>query len=229
MPDTEAALRRAARRYRLCDRFTRHYVASKLRMDPVNAAMLALAAQAPFGRVADLGSGRGQLGVLLLEAGLAETVLAIDHDAHALAQLQGAATGLPLRTDRMDLAVTAPTEPADTVLLIDVLYQLPMAPQLTLLRAAAAIARCRVIIRATDPALGWRSRLSAILERLGRGWWPTFGQRASPLPIPDLARVLQGCGYEVRITPCADGTPLAGVLLIGQRAGRAPPPARSHP
>ena len=44
------ALRRTALRYRRCDRFTRHYVASKLRMDPVHPAVLALAALARSAR-----------------------------------------------------------------------------------------------------------------------------------------------------------------------------------
>ena len=224
------ALRRTALRYRSCDRFTRHYVASKLRMDPVHAAVLALAAQAPFGQVADIGSGRGQLGVALLEAGLADAVLALDHDANALAQLQHAAAGLALQTEQVDLSTTGPTQPADTVLLIDVLYQLQTGPQLALLRRAAQVARHRVIIRANDPARGWRSRLSTTLERLGRAWWPTFGARSNPLPPAQLAETLAGLGFTVRTRPCAEGTLLAGVLIVGEvssRVGFSPPAART--
>ncbi len=220
-------LHRTAARYRRCDRFTRYYVASKLRMDPVNTAVLALAAQAPFGRVIDLGSGRGQLGVALLEAGLATGVLAVDQDANALRQLGLAAAGLGLRTLGADLAGWTAAEHADTVLLIDVLYQLPTGPQLALLNQAAASARHTVIIRASDPARGWRSRLSTVLERLGRGWWPTFGARYNALPPACLADTLTGCGFHVATVPCSEGTPLAGVLLVGRRPGRAAPPVIS--
>ena len=218
MPHTDA-LRRTAARYRSCDKFTRYYVASKLRMDPVHEAVLTLAAQTPFGRVLDLGSGRGQLGVALLEAGLATSVLALDQDAAALAQLAHAAAGLPLRTQRADLAAWQPSEDAHTVLLTDVLYQFPTGQQLALLLQAAACARHAVIIRASDPARGWRSVLSTVLERLGRGWWPTFGARHNALPPARLAEALTGCGFQVATQACADATPLAGVLLVARRRG----------
>ncbi len=186
-------------------------------MDPVHRAVLALAAAAPFGRVMDVGSGRGQLGVALLEAGLATEVLALDQDANALAQLDRAAEGLPLRTRRADLAVAAFEETADTVLLVDVLYQLPTGPQLDLLRRAADATRRTVVIRATDPARGWRTALSRMLERFGRHWWPTFGTQFNALEPGRLAEVLAQCGFRARWAPCDRGTPLAGILLIADR------------
>ena len=216
---TRAVLSRTARRYEVCDRFTRHYVASKLRMDPVHEAVLALALVAPFGGVLDLGCGRGQAGVALLEAGHATSVLALDQSAAVLRQLDLAATGLALRTQCVDLAEWHDGEPADTVLLIDVLYQFESDAQIALLRRAARVAHRAIIVRASDPARGWRSFLSACLERLGRHWWPTFGIRSNPLPPALLAETLAGCGFRVRSMPCAQGTPLAGVLLVGERVG----------
>src|SRR3954468_4398744 len=53
---------RVARRYRACGRFAQHYVAAKLRRDPVHRAVLALAAGEALGDVVDVGCGRGQLG-----------------------------------------------------------------------------------------------------------------------------------------------------------------------
>ena len=186
-------------------------------MDPVHNAVLALAAAAPFGQVNDVGCGRGQLGVLLLEAGFADAVLALDHDPSALTQLRLAAAGLALTARCVDLATAGPDAPADTVLLIDVLYQLATEPQVALLRRAALSARRTVIVRAIDPAQGWRSKLSKVLERLGRGWWPTFGARVNPLPTAQLMAVLRECGFAVRSMPCNEGTPLAGVLLVAER------------
>lgn len=212
-------LQRTARRYRRCDRFSRFYVASKLRMDPVHAALLALAAEMGFGQVLDAGCGRGQVGVALLEAGLADSVLALDQDAGALSQLRHAAAGLALRAEQADLTAGAALPDADTVLLVDVLYQLETPDQLALVARAAQAARRAVIIRASDPAPGWRSALSAVLERLGRNRWPTFGSRSNPLPLPQLRAALAAGGYAVRSVPCAQGTPLAGVLLVGTRAG----------
>lgn len=185
-------------------------------MDPVHAAVLALGEAAPFGTVIDFGCGRGQVAVALLEAGAADSVRAFDHDAGALAQLRLAAAGLPLEAEAADLARPVAVGMADTVLLIDVLYQLASAPQMDLLRRAAGLARRTVVIRATDPAAGWRSALSATLERVGRRVWPTFGERANPLPVAHLVDALAGCGFAVSVTPCAQGTPLAGVLIVGR-------------
>ena len=79
---------RVARRYRCCGRGAYGYVKGKLKYDPVHRYVLGLAEQEPFGNVLDLGSGRGQLGIALLEA--------IDSDDPS------ALVGLPLiRTCRM--------------------------------------------------------------------------------------------------------------------------------
>lgn len=182
-------------------------------MDPVHTALLAMPG---LGRVIDAGCGRGQVGVALLEAGHATAVVAIDKDANALAQLEHAAAGLAVRTRHADLASWG-GEIADTVLLIDVLYQFATEQQLAVLRHAAGVAGQTVIIRASDPARGWRSMVSALLERLGRDWWPTFGARSNPLPIGRLTQTLAECGFQVSTRPCAEGTPLAGMLLVGTR------------
>src|SRR5215475_9357310 len=68
-PDLTALFQRTAWRYRDCGRFARNYVAAKLHRDPVNREILSMAAKEQFGDVVDIGCGRGQLGVALLEAG----------------------------------------------------------------------------------------------------------------------------------------------------------------
>ena len=74
LPSSNELWRRVASRYHSCGQFTRRYVRSKLRRDPVHAAILDLARVEPLGHVIDLGCGRGQLAVALLEAGLAQSV-----------------------------------------------------------------------------------------------------------------------------------------------------------
>src|SRR4051794_28784287 len=69
------------RRYRDGGRFARGYVAAKLHHDPAYRRVLALAASEAFGDVVDIGCGRGQLAVALLEAGLARSVLGLDRNA----------------------------------------------------------------------------------------------------------------------------------------------------
>ena len=207
-----------AARYAGASRHTRHYVGAKLRRDPATEAILTLAVElGGFGNVADLGCGRGQLALLLLLAGGAESVLGLDRNGPALAEAQAAADGLPARFAAADLA-TAPLPHCDTLLLVDVLYQLPMAAQRALLDRMAAAARRRIVIRAFDPDLGWRSRCGFAMEWLNRAGRGDLRRAAiEPMKLPALRAVLEQAGFRVSITPCWGGMPLPNVLLLAER------------
>src|SRR5690349_1334165 len=86
------ARRRVAERYRHGSRFDRGFITGKLRHDPIYADLLARAGSG-FGHVLDIGCGRGQLGIFLLEMGVATSVLALDWNAGQVAQAQRAARG----------------------------------------------------------------------------------------------------------------------------------------
>lgn len=214
-PPLAAILERTARRYRPAGRFARHYVAVKLRRDPVNAALLARAGA--LGHVVDLGCGRGQLGAALLEAGLAASVLGLDWNAAHLAQAEAALAGLPFRAERRDLSARQDVPEADTVLLIDVLYQLRTEVQERLLLNAARAARSLLVIRTADPGRGARSVLTRALEIAGQRFWPHAGAHVNPLPLPAIAALLAGAGFATETAPCWRGTPFANVLLIARR------------
>lgn len=219
MPGRAALLLRVAARYRGCGRFAAHYVAGKLRHDPLTDALLALGTDEGLGEVADLGCGRGQFAALLLEAGLARRVVGLDASARLLAQARRALHGLCFEGRLQDLAADPAVPPADTVLLLDVLYQLPTAAQARLLDAAARSARRQVVIRSADPAEGGRAWLTRMLERAGRRAWPHSGTVVNARPIGWIADRLGGAGWSVRIAPCWAGTPFSNVLLTAQRAG----------
>ncbi len=178
-----------------------------------------MAAREPFGDVVDLGCGRGQLGVALLAAGLARSVLGMDRPGPALADARRAGAGLPFAVQQADLATDPGVPACDTVLLVDVLYQLGAGPALALLRAAARAARERVIIRTLDPGLGWRSGLATVLERAARGWWPHAGRQVEPLAVPVLIATLRDEGFAASAVPCWQGTPFANVLIAARRRG----------
>ena len=150
---------RVARRYRCCGRGAFGYVKGKLKYDPIHRDMLALAEEEHFGHVLDLGSGRGQLGIALLEAGLASSVVGIDRRIRHLAQARHAACGLPYYAVAQDLTLPLAVLQATTVLLIDLLYQLADDAQHAMLLAACCAAQDRIIIRTLDPDRGARSRL----------------------------------------------------------------------
>ncbi len=206
-------------RYAGASRFARGFVDGKLRHDPATPALLRLGARRPFGAVVDLGCGRGQLGLALLAAGSADRVTGLDRDGAKLAEARRAAAGLPADFAEADLAAPGlALPPCDTLLMVDVLYQLPEAAQRPLLAAAARAARRRVLVRAFDPDRGWRSAAGLAMEVLGRA---VRGDRNAirPLPLADIAAPLEAAGFAVSVSPCWGNTPLPNVLLVAERPG----------
>jgi SAM-dependent methyltransferase len=219
MPEFAALRARVAGRYAGCGKFATHYVAGKLRHDPLARSLLALGSAEPFGDVADLGCGRGQFAGLLLEAGLARTVIGLETSPALLGQARQALRGLRFAARAQDLAADPAVPPADTVLLLDVLYQLPTEAQGLLLDAAAGAARHQVIVRTADPAQGLRAWLTRTLERAARRLWPHAGAMVNAQPVGWIAGRLAAAGLSVSIAPCRAGTPFANVLLTARRGG----------
>jgi SAM-dependent methyltransferase len=216
--DLAPVFARVARRYRCCGRGAYGYVKGKLKYDPVHRYVLALAQQEPFGNVLDLGSGRGQLGIALLEAGLASSVVGIDWRMRHLAQARDAASGLPYYVVAQDLTVPFAALQATTVLLIDVLYQLADDAQHAVLVAACGAARERIVIRTLDPDRGVRSRLTVGVERLMRPLSPHSGALVNPWKLARLLALLTKCGFAASVKPCWGRTPWANVLIIARQA-----------
>lgn len=215
--DIQTALDDTAEHYRVCGRLAHGYVRCKLRLDPVHRDVLALAAREHFGDVVDVGCGRGQLGTALLQAGLADSVTGIDCHAGHLAEADRAAAGLAFATRLQDLAQGVGSLIADTILAVDVLYQLDDASQQRLLHAAAQSARRRIVLRLLDPERGMRSALTLALERLWRGFSPHAGACVNPWPLARLASIVEPVGYDIAVKPCWRGTPFANILFIARR------------
>ncbi|MBN9559642.1 MAG: class I SAM-dependent methyltransferase [Alphaproteobacteria bacterium] len=192
------------------------YVSAKLRHDPVHHDVLDIAESSGFGDVLDIGCGRGQMGVALLEARFARSVLGLDRSATHLDQARRAAEGLAFTTRIQDFALDAELPSADTVLIVDVLYQLAPAAQIALLRSAALAARRLVLLRTLDPERGVRSTITVAFERAARRISPHSGTHVSPLPIDCLGDILRQAGFAVSTTPCWRGTPTANVLLTAR-------------
>ncbi len=207
---------RVAARYTTASKWSRNFVRGKMLTDPATPAVLRLAHQAGgFGEVADLGCGRGQVGLALLLAGLAERVAGLDLDPAKIRDAAAAAAGLPATFAVADLS-TAAVPPCDTVVIFDVLLQMPEAAQLPLLHRMAAAARRRAVIRAFDPDAGWRARLGAGMEELGcrvRRDGSTF----RPMTIAQVAAPFEAAGFRVSVRPCWGWTPLPNVMLVAER------------
>jgi SAM-dependent methyltransferase len=215
----DAAIDRVAARYaRSAGRATYHYVRGKLASDPVARTVVGLAGDGSLGDVLDLGCGRGQLGVLLLEARAASRVTGFDWDAKKVAHATRAAEGLDATYAVGDLR-TPPDTACDTALLIDVLHYLTAEEQDGVLLAAARAARRTVVVRELDPDRGWRSRVTALQEAVTTTLGYNRGARVNVRPIVAITRLLEATGFAVEVTPCWGATPFANVLVVARRGG----------
>jgi SAM-dependent methyltransferase len=206
----------AARYARTASRF---YVRGKCGSDPIVAQVIALAERAGgLGEVVDVGCGRGQLGLLLLELGLASRVEGFDWDAPKIeeASAAGGDFGDRARFRRGDTR-TEPIAPCDTALLVDVLHYLTDAEQDALVDRAAASARRHVVIRELDPDRGWRSAVTRAQEAVTTLLRYNVGARVAPRPIGAIVERLQSAGFEVRVEPSWGGTPFSNVAVVGER------------
>lgn len=217
------AVKRTAERFARATsrRGTYHYVVGKLRGDPATRAVLALA---PLGDVLDLGCGRGQLAVALLESGAASSVRGLDWDAEKVALATRAAEGLAARFEQGDVRARGDgaDRASDTVLLVDVLHYFDSDAQDALLARAIELVRPggRLVIREATRGLGWRSALTLAVERVSTGVRFNKGER---VVIRDVAReivpALEAAGMACVTTPCSDGTPFANVLVVAEKRG----------
>ncbi|HSO39040.1 MAG TPA: class I SAM-dependent methyltransferase [Labilithrix sp.] len=210
----EDAAREVAALYR--SRAAYWYVRTKLGMDPVARALLALAPPGGFGDVVDIACGRGQVARLLMAAGLATSVTGIDWDSDKIAIATEASAGRAGVSFARGDVTTAEIPRADTVLLIDILHYLTRAEQDDLLVRAARAARGRVIVRDVDPDRGATSALT-------QGWeWVTTtlgynrGARVSPRSFDEIAALLEAEGLAVSRELCS-ARGMSNVLLIGTR------------
>jgi 2-polyprenyl-3-methyl-5-hydroxy-6-metoxy-1,4-benzoquinol methylase len=205
----DLAIARTAGRYASAgkSRGTYFYIRGKLRGDPSTRAVL------------DLGCGRGQLAVLLLESRAATAVRGCDWDGEKVAIANRAVEGLSGGFAKGDVR-TAQAEPADTVLLIDVLHYFDRETQDALLTRAAGFVKPggRLVLRDADIGRGWRS----LMTRLEEGLFTTIKfNRGERVLFRDVARellpLLEAQGMSCTVVPCWGRTPFSNVLLVATR------------
>ena len=215
--DSAIIARVQARYARLATRF---YVRGKLSGDPVCAQVTALAGRyGGFDTVLDVGCGRGQMGLALLESGLARTVAGFDWDAEKIAEAAAAAEGLGegrARYWQADIRDERLPE-SDLVLLLDVLHYLTDAEQVSLVERAACAARQAIVIRELDPDRGWRSAVTRAQEAVTTVGRYNLGARVNVRPIAPVVERLQNARFRVTVAPSWGATPFANVALIATR------------
>jgi uncharacterized protein (DUF2062 family)/SAM-dependent methyltransferase len=204
-----------------------HYLRAKLLTDPMARLLAEIAGDKPgaFGAMLDLGSGRGQLPLLLLELGLVTTAVGIDWDERKVADAQRAARADSDGGERVEAKFvhgdvrTQRFESADTVLVIDLLHYFKVPEQDVILDRAADAVRPggRLLVREADSQRGWRSLCTLVEERFFTFIGFNRGERVSFRPAYDIAARLEARGLHCTIRPAWGRTPFSNVLLIGRK------------
>lgn len=241
----EALAGRYARNYdqSVADRTNFHYVRVKTVSDPI-AQMIANVGgetEAALGEVLDIGTGRGQLPILLLELGRATRAHGVDWDEAKIAEATRAAAGHVPASGEPQAALdatfargdarTAPLRPADTVLLIDVLHYFTIEEQDAILDRAIACVRPggRIIVREADTERGWRSRMTLLEERIFTALGYNRGERVKFRPAREIEEHMVRAGLTCTVEPAWGKTPFSNVLIIGTSAPAASPAVSPSP
>jgi SAM-dependent methyltransferase len=194
----------------------RHYVRWKLRLDPIYAALPAMASGREM--VLDLGCGLGLAALTISMANGVATVIGIDHDATKIQAGRAAAAALPIELAIGNL-IEQPLPAADLVLLLDVLHYFDAAARRRLLERVAGSLRPGglVVVRETDPE-AHRAWLTRAIERaaIALGW--NRGQRVDYASLDALLSPLAECGFRIERRPLAGPLHPGNVLLIAQRS-----------
>jgi hypothetical protein len=164
------------------------------------------------------------MGVLLLEAGVATSVIGWDWDEGKVAAATRAAEGLDARFEKADVR-EHPIPPCDTVLLVDVLHYLSIEEQDALLARAASAARHHVIVRELDPDRGWRSAVTRFQESVTTALRFNEGARLAFRAIAEITAPLARSGFRTTVIPAWGATPYSNVLVHASRDGDTIPKA----
>jgi SAM-dependent methyltransferase/uncharacterized protein (DUF2062 family) len=209
-----------------------HYVRFKLLGDPIARLIADIegTTDGVLGEVLDIGTGAGQLPLLLLELGRATRVRGVDWDEAKIEDAKKAAEGgsrgdaeaRDAEFERGD-AREAELQPADTVMLIDLLHYFRIEEQNDILRRAAAAVRPggRILVREADTEQGWRSAVTRIEEAIFTTLRFNRGERVRFRPSSEIAGILRELGFACRVVPAWGKTPFSNVLVIGNRPPEA--------
>ena len=212
----EAARERLRARYAAAKAADRYYVAGKLALDPVFRLVSSLPGD--FGRTLDLGCGRGQLGLLLLELGRASQLVGVDADERKIAAARVAG---PEATFHVADLADVRLEPADTILLVDVLHYLPLPEQDALLSAAARalVPGGRLLVRELNGGQSPRGAITRLFEWCARKIGYNRGRATHYRPSEEVTQLLEELGLRCSVQGASELTPFANVLIV---AGGSP-------
>ncbi|TKD12766.1 DUF2062 domain-containing protein [Polyangium fumosum] len=212
-----------------------HYVRIKLSLDPV--ARLIADIEGPrdgaLGDVLDIGTGRGQLPILLLDLGRATRAHGLDWDEAKIEAARRAAATRPegagpaAATFAREDARRFEATPADTVLLIDLLHYFTIEEQDAILRCAADHVNPggRLLVREADTERGVRSFATLLEEKIFTAVRFNRGERVRFRPAQSITALLEARGFHCDVLPAWGSTPFSNVLIVARRPALENAPA----
>lgn len=203
-----------------------HYVRIKLSLDPVARLIADIegSRDGALGDVLDIGTGRGQLPILLLELGRATRAHGLDWDETKIEAARRAAATRPqgsapapatfAREDARRFEAT----PADTVLLIDLLHYFTLEEQDAILHCAADHVKPggRLLVREADTERGVRSFATLLEEKIFTAVRFNRGERVRFRPARSITTLLEARGFHCEILPAWGSTPFSNVLIVAR-------------
>jgi len=198
-----------------------NYVRIKMLTDPVAEMIAKKLGGATPSTVLDVGTGRGQLPLLLVALGHANRAHGVDWDEKKIQEGRAAAAlapSLPVTLEQGD-ARSATFEAADVVLLIDLLHYFAIDEQDEILARAARAVRPggRILVREADTERGLRSFVTLVEEKVFTWARWNRGERVRFRPAREISALLEREGMRVEIEPAWGKTPFSNVLIVGTR------------
>jgi len=223
-----------SRRYLDAGVFDWEFVRGKLKYDPMYREILASGLLPRQGTLVDLGCGRGILLALVQTAKALHEGGEWTREMHlpplclelvgverreSMARVARLATAGEAVISVENLSGYVP-QPADVVLLLDVMHYMSAEEQTGLVRRVATRLRPGglILVREPDAALGlrfrwtrWGERLSAILRR---DWRQAFCYRTAR----SWCELIESCGLTTRVSPMWGSTPHGNVLIEARKS-----------
>jgi SAM-dependent methyltransferase len=189
-------------------RFLRIYVRSKIRLDPVYAAVFERVREEPL---LDVGCGIGLLAVYLRTRGFRAPIHGVDHDERKVGIARSVMSEATFGVSDARTAI----DRGGTIVLLDLLHYFRAEEQARILESAAKSATT-VIIRDAIRDGSWRYRFTYLQETFSRivRWL-----RAERLHFPTREDVMRPfAGFDAEVVPLYGRTPFNNYLFVFRRS-----------
>lgn len=204
------------------DRWQRHYVRGKLRIDPVYGGALEVFADSDK-PLLDIGCGMGLLGMYLTEHDRRNPYLGVDNDPRKIASARAIADLNYPHMRFVEADAGSLPEFSGDVALLDALHYMPHELQQRVLDAAArrVAPGGLLMIRNCLRDSSWRYWATVIEEKfLHWSRWMHVGAQYFP-SREEIAVPLERHGLEVELRPLWGRTPYNSYMILARRPAQA--------